>query len=167
MIATDDERASVVRRLKIHRKNLATLLERKAKFGPLETPVWLENQIADEQGNIALLEPLAPSQKAQDVVQNVSGGIDLATLFFQGTQLNAQVMLQAAQNKQIIEQQARDALWRMQTKEVIDEVVAQVHATEKARQRGAKWYRRAITTALSMSLLALIVGCAALAAVLR
>lgn len=166
-MATDEERASVERRLHIHRKNLSTLLERKAKFGPLETPVWLENQIADEQGNIALLEPLAPSQKAQDVVQNVSGGIDLATLFFQGTQLNAQVMLQAEQNKQIIEQQTRDALWRMQTKEVIDEVVAQVHATERARQHGATWYRRALTLGLALSVLALIVSCAAFAAVFR
>lgn len=142
-------------------------MERKAKFGPLETPIWLENNIAEEQANIALYEPLAPSQKAQEVVQNVSGGIDLATLFVQGTQLNAQIMLQAEQNKQIIDQQARDAVWRMQTKEVIDEVVAQVHATERARKHGSWWYRRAIVGIFVMAVLALIVGCAALAAVLR
>jgi hypothetical protein len=135
-MATDDERASVERRLKIHRKNLNALLERKAKFGPLETPVWLENQIADVQGDIALLEPLAPSQKAQDVVSNVSGGIDLATLFVQGTQLSVHILLQAEQNKQIIDQQARDALWRMQAKEVIDTLVQYIDTDKKAADRG-------------------------------
>lgn len=166
-MATEEERASIERRLKTHRSNLASLLEKKAKFGALETPIWLENQIAEEQANIALYEPLVPSSKAQAVVQNVSGGIDLTTLFVQGTQLNAQIMLQAEQNKQIIEQQARDALWRMQAKEVIDEVVAQVHASEQARKDGAGWYRRVLLVALGMSILALIVSCAAFTMVAR
>jgi hypothetical protein len=96
-------------------------------------------------------------------------------LYLQGTQINTRMTQaeaqargdwekQAEQNKQIIDQQARDTLWRMQTKQVIDEVVAQVVASEQARKLGAKWYRRAITIALGMAFLALLVSYAALVA---
>lgn len=128
----DEERAHNERLLGIHRGNLQGLLERKAKYG-LEVPLWLENQIKAEQEAIALYEPLAPSQKQKEVAE--SKDISLTTIYIQGTQMAAEQARQAGQNKEIIEQQARDALWRFQAKEVIEEVVARVTAAETVAQQ--------------------------------
>ncbi len=132
-----EDREHNARLLKIHRRNLEVLLERKAQFG-LEVPLSLENQIKAEQDSIALYEPLVPSTKAQEVAQTVSGGIDLTTLYIQGTQIASEQARQSeqnkdivAQNKEIIDQQAVDTLWRLQTKEVIHEVVQRQASVEK------------------------------------
>lgn len=60
--------------------------------------------------------------------------------------------------------QSLAATWRMQTDDRLGRIEGTVGHSEEARRVGAKWYRRAITVALGMALLALIVGCAALAA---
>lgn len=119
----DEEREHNARMLETHRGNLRKLLEQKAKFGGIEVPLWLENQIAEQRTQIAFYEPLAPPQKQADTAERVSGSIDLTTLYMQGAQIAAEQARQADQNKEIIEQQARDALWRIGAKEVIDEVV--------------------------------------------
>lgn len=127
----DEERAHHENLLKIHRRNLQGLLERKAKYG-FEAPMWLENQIKAEQEAIAVHEPLAPSQKVKEVAEGKE--IDLTTLFIQSTQIAAEQARQSIQNKEIIEQQARDALWRLQAKEVIDEVVIRQSSAETLAQ---------------------------------
>lgn len=130
----DEERANAERLLKIYRGNLQRLLEQKAKFGGVEVPIWLENQIDETRAQIAFYEPLAPPQKALTTANAVSGSIDLTILYIQGTQIAAEQARQADQNKEIIEQQARDALWRLQAKEVIDEVVLRVATAETVSQ---------------------------------
>lgn len=128
--------------------------------------------------------PLAtppPSKKIQEFVASASGGppgeIDLMMLYLQGSQINTR-MTQAEQqakeqnenhaerDQKIIEEQARASVWRMTTSGTIEDLVVRFAASEQARKRGAKWYRRAIVMSLSVAILALIVGCAALAVVL-
>lgn len=143
-MANSEERAHAHRLLKIHRDNLERLEEKKAKFG-LDAPQWVENSIDEERANIAALEPLVkpqPSQKVQEFVKSTaSGEIDLMMLFLQGTQINARVTKQEEQNDRIIEEQARASVWRMQTTEVVEDLVSRFSASEQARKGGAKWYR--------------------------
>lgn len=93
-------------------------------------------------------------------------------LYLQGTQINTrmtrqedQIGRQQAQIDQIIQEQGRASVWRMQTGEAVDTLVIQAATTENARKAGAKWYRRALTIALGLAVLALMVSCAALAMV--
>jgi hypothetical protein len=175
-MATSEEKAHAQRLIEIHRRNLERLEEKKATFG-IDVPQWVENQIDEERANIAALEPLVkvqPSQKVQEFVKSTaSGEIDMTMLFMQGVQINARMTQaeqeakeyrerQADQTTQIIAQQARDSLWRMQTKQVIDEVVAQVAASEKERQKNAPFMRRVLVISLVMSILSLMVSCSAL-----
>lgn len=176
-MATTDEQQQAARLLKIHRRNLGRLEERKASLAG-EVNLGIENQIEQERADIAALEPLvkpAPSPKVQELVQQTtSGDINNAMLFLQGVQANARMTKQEEhatkqdeQTQLIIQEQARASLWRMQTKEAIDALVLQSNATEQSRRDGARWYRRALVIGLSMSILALLVSCAAFAAVMR
>jgi hypothetical protein len=171
-MATQEEQQHAARLLKIHKRNLERLEEKKAKLGT-DLDLGLENQIEEEKANIAALEPIAnppvkPSPKIEAFVkQTTPGEIDLLMLYIQGTQLNQRMTKAEEQNQHIIEEQSRASIDRMQTKEDISTLMSQVSASEQARKRGAKWYRRAITMSLSVAILALLVGCAALAAVLR
>jgi hypothetical protein len=124
----DEEREHNARMLRTYRANLQRALEKKAGFGGLNVPTWLENEIAEARTQVAYYEPLVPPPKQQDTAEKVSGSIDLTTLYTQGAQIAAEQARQADQNKDIIEQQVRDALWRLQAKEVIDEVVERVGA---------------------------------------
>lgn len=133
-MAIDEERANNERLLRIYRRNLQRLLEQKATYGIGNTPIALENQIDETRAQIALYEPLAPTQSALNTAQSISPSIDLTTLYIQGTQIAAEQARQADQNKAIIEQQVRDALWRLQAKEVIEEVVQRVAAAETVSQ---------------------------------
>ena len=156
-MATAEERAQAQRLLKIHQDNLAIMEEKKAKYG-LETPLWLENQIAETEANIALLLPLAkppPSKNVQEFVSSVSsspdGPVDLMMLFLQGVQINARMTRQEEQNQKqdeqnqaIIDEQSRASVWRMQTGETIEKLAMQFTASEHARKAGAKWYRIAL-----------------------
>lgn len=161
-MGSDEDREQAKRLLKIYKGNLRQLLEQKAKLGGIDIPVALENQIDETRAQIAMYEPLAPTQRTQQSAQNVSSSIDLTAIYIQGTQLAAEQARQADQNRQIIDQQARDSLWRMQTKQVVDELVLQVSASEKERQKNAPFMRRVLVLALAMSILALMVSCAAL-----
>lgn len=167
MMATAEERAHAIRLLEIHRGNLERLEEKKAKFG-IDAPQWIENQLNEERANIAALEPIAnppplPSQKVQEFVkQTTPGEIDLMMLYLQGTQINARMTTQETQTTRIIEEQSHASIDRMQTKDAIETLVGQTTATERARQHGAKWYRRGLLIAIGLALLALIIGSIAL-----
>lgn len=171
MASTADQQQAA-RLLKIHKRNLERLEVQKASLAGAVN-LGIENQIDEEKANIAALEPIAnppplPSPKIQEFVkQTTPGEVDLLMLYLQGTQLNARMTEAEKQNQHIIEEQSRASLDRMLTKDTIDGLVVQVASSEQARKSGATWYRRAITVALSLAVLALIVGCAALAAVLR
>jgi len=178
-MATEEDRQHAARLLTIHKRNLEKLEEKKALLAG-ELNIALDNQIAQEQADIEALRPLAtppPSKPIQELVTRTSGGppgeIDLMMLFMQGTQINTRMTQaeqeakeyrekQAEQTTQIIEQQARDSLWRMQTKQVIDEVVAQVAASERERKKNAPFIRRVLVIALSLAILSLMVSCSAL-----
>ena len=170
-MATAQEQQHATRLLKIHRRNLDRLEVQKAELGGALN-LALENQIEEERANIAALEPIAnppvkPSPKVQEFVkQTTPGEIDLLMLYIQGTQANARLTKAEEQNQQIIEEQQRASVWRMTTGGLVEELAAQVSASEQARKRGARWYRRAIVMSLSVAILALIVGCASLATVL-
>jgi hypothetical protein len=177
-MATTDDQAQAKRLLKIHKRNLERLEIQRAQFAGMVN-LAIDNQIDEEKANIAALEPIAnppaptPSPKVQEFVVQASDG-NWAMMFSQFVLLNARMTAKEEQDKEqaeqiekIIEDQSRAAIDRMQTKEAISDLSVQVSASEQARRLGARWYRRAITTALSVSILALIVGCAALAAVMR
>lgn len=171
-MASDDDRIHAARLLKIHKRNLERLEEKKAKLGS-GTDLSTENAIDEERANIAALEPIAnppptPSPKIQEFVKQATPGeVDLIMLFMQGTQINARMTKAEEQNQSIIAEQSRASVWRMQLTEIVDTLLAQTAGSELARRAGAKWYRRAIVMALSVAILALIVGCAALVAVTR
>jgi hypothetical protein len=178
-MASPEERQHAARLLQIHKRNLEKLEEKKALLAG-ELNLALDNQIAQEQADIEALRPLAtppPSKTIQELVTSASGGppgeIDLMMLFMQGTQINSRMTQaeqdakehrekQAEQTTQIIDQQARDALWRMQTKQVVDELVVQVAASEKERKKNAPFIRRVLVIALTLGILALMVSCSAL-----
>jgi hypothetical protein len=142
-MASQEEVEHAQRLIGIHKRNLEKLEEKKALLAG-DLNISIDNQIAQEQADIAALLPLItppPSKKVQEFVTSTSGGppgeIDLMMLYLQGTQINTRMTQaeaqargdwekQAEQNKQIIDQQARDTLWRMQTKQVIDEVVGRL-----------------------------------------
>jgi len=171
-MATDEERKQAARRLKTHKRNLERLELRKAELaGALD--LALENQIDEERANIAILEPIAnpqalppqPSAKVAEFARSVSpNDIDSVMLYMQGVQANARMTRIEEQTERIIEEQGIASSSRMQFKETMDWLVEQVTRSERARKLGARWYRRAIVLALSLSILALIVGCAALSA---
>jgi hypothetical protein len=176
-MATEEEQRQAARLLRIHRRNLERLEVQRAELaGTLN--LALENQIDEERANIAALEPIAnpppkPSPKIQEFVkQTTPGEIDLMMLYLQGTQINARMtkqeeqnQKQEEQNQQIIQEQGRASMWRMQTDDRLGRIEGQVGETENARRNGAKWYRRALVIALSVSLLALLVACAAFVAI--
>jgi uncharacterized NAD(P)/FAD-binding protein YdhS len=178
-MATSEEKNQAIRLLKIHRRNLGRLEEKKANLaGAIDLAV--ENQIDEERANIAALEPIAnpppllSPKVAEFVRQTTPSDIDNTMLFMQGVQLNAR-MTRAEEHdakqderlQQIIKDQARASVDRMLAKEAVESLSGQVAASERSRKGGARWYRRAIVGALSMAVLALIIGCAALSAVLR
>jgi len=169
-MASTDDRAQAERLLAIHRKNLKRLeIQRANLAGTVNLAV--DNQIDEEKANIAALEPIAnpptpPSPKIQDFIAHASDG-NWAMMFSQFVLLNTRLTKAEEQNADILADQSRASTDRMQVKEALGDLSTQVSASEHARRVGAKWYRRAIATALSLSLLALIVGCAALAAVMR
>jgi len=167
VMATSDERAQAARLLKIHRRNLDRLEQQKAKLAG-ELDLSIENAIDEEKANIAALEPIAnpppsPSPKIQEFVkQTQPNEIDLVMLWMQGTQINQRMTKAEEQNQQIIMEQSRASMDRMQTNDRLGRIEGQVNQSEYARLLGAKWYRRALTIALGMAILALIVSCTAL-----
>jgi hypothetical protein len=171
-MATAEETQQAARLLKIHKRNLERLEVQKAELGGALN-LALENQIDEERANIAALEPIAnpptpPSPKIREFVkQTTPGEIDLMMLYLQGTQINARMTTQEEQMRHVIEEQSRASVWRMQTGETVNSLVAQAAASEQARARGAPFIRRVVTIALGVAVLALLVGCAALAAALR
>lgn len=169
-MGSSDDQQQAIRLLRIHRRNLGRLEEQKARLAGAMN-LAIENAIDEEKANIAALEPIAnpptkPSPTIQDFVVQASDG-NWAMMFSQFVLLNARMTRAEEQNQEIIQEQSRASIDRMQTKEVIDALVVQAGATERARIHGAKWYRRALLIALGMAVLALMVGCAALAAVWR
>jgi len=169
MAGTDDQ-AQARRLLKIHKRNLERLEIQKANLAG-SVNLAVDNQIDEEKANIAALEPIAnpptpPSPKIQDFIAQASDG-NWAMMFSQFVLLNARMTKAEAQNADILADQSRASIDRMQTKEAISGLSVQVSASEAKREHGAWWYRRALTMALSVSILALIVGCAALAAGMR
>ena len=56
--ADDDQRAAWREQLAIHRKNLHRLEMQLAKYGSLNAPLWLLNQIDDEKAEVQRLEAL-------------------------------------------------------------------------------------------------------------
>lgn len=171
-MASADERQQAARLLKIHKRNLQRLEVQKAEqAGALN--IALDNQIDQERANIAALEPIAnppplPSAKVQEFVKATTPqDIDNMMLFMQGVQLNARMTKaeehdarQDERMEQIIQEQQRASVWRLTMTETVE-------ASERARAAGAPWYRRVLTFGLAFSLLALLVSCAALAAVWR
>ncbi len=155
--------------LRIHKRNLEKLEERKAKLAG-EVNLGIENQIEEERANIAALEPIAnppvkPSPKVAEFVKATTPGeIDLLMLYIQGVQVNQRLTTTEEQLRHVVEEQSRAAVWRMQMGEDVGALTATVTASEKARKVGAKWYRRALIIGLALSILALLVACAALAA---
>ncbi len=148
-MATAAEQQHALRLLKIHRRNLERLEERKAKAG-VDTDLATENAIDEEKANIVALEPIAnpptkPSEKvAAFVKQTTPSEIDLMMLYLQGTQINARVTKQEEQNTQIIDEQSRARMGRIEIKEVVDDLAKKVDTSERRRQRGALVYRVAI-----------------------
>jgi hypothetical protein len=160
-MATDEERQQAQRLIKIHKRNLAKLEEKRALLAG-DLNIAIDNQIEQEQADIAALLPLVtppPSEPIQKLVASASGGppgeIDLMMLYLQGTQINTRMTQAETQAKEdrektteqatkILEEQARASVWRMQTKETIDDLVAWAATSEKRRQRGAWVYRIAI-----------------------
>lgn len=63
--------------------------------------------------------------------------------------------------------QSLASTWRMQTDDWKDRIEDKVSKSEAARATGAPMIRRALLIALTIAVLALIVGCAALAAAMR
>ena len=177
-MANEEDRISARRRIETHRQNLRQLEERAATYAG-DVPLHIVNQIAQERANIAILEPIAtagPSAQVQQFVTQVSrsNGGDLAMLMSQFALLNARMTKAEEQNQTIIDEQglirgeqSRASVWRMQTDDWKNRVETQVNQSERSRNTGAVWYRRAITIAISMAVLALIVGCAALAVAIQ
>ena len=167
-MATEHDRTHAKRLLAVHKRNLERLELQKAELGG-ELNIALENQIDQERANIAALEPLVkppPEKRVQDFVARVSDD-NWAMMFTQFVLLNTRMTKAEEQNQAIIEQQSRASIDRMQTNERLDRIETQVVATEQARVTGVGWWRRVALITLSMALLALLVSCAALAAVLR
>lgn len=168
-MASPEEQAHAIRLLKIHRRNLERLEEKKAKQAGA-TDLATDNQIEEEKANIAALEPIAnppkpPSPKIQEFVrQTTPGEIDLMMLYIQGVQINQRMTKAEEQNEYIIQEQSRASVQRMTTDDRLARIEGQVGESEQARRFGAKWYRRAITVSMGIALLALIVSCAAFAA---
>ena len=155
-MATAAEQQHAQRLLKIHRRNLERLEEKKAKSGA-DTDLATENAIDEEKANIAALSPIAnpppkPSPTIEAFVkQTTPSEIDLLMLYLQGTQINARVTKQEEQNIQIIDEQSRARLGRLELKEIVADLVTtfadlvgKVDTSEKRRQRGALVYRVAI-----------------------
>lgn len=160
-MATDAERQHAARLLKIHKRNLSRLEEKKALLGG-EMDLSVENQIDEERANIAALEPIAnpppqPSPKIQEFVkQTTPGEIDLMMLYLQGTQINSRVTVQEEQTKRIVEEQSRASMWRMQTGEVIETLVAYMHNDKQDADKGRR--RNLILQLVNVTLLAIAVG---------
>jgi hypothetical protein len=116
-MATDEERAQARRLLEIHQKNLNELQVRAAKHGG-DVPLYIVNQMDEEQANIALLTPIAkpaPSASIQAFVSRVSNnnGGDWAMLFSQVVLLNTRMTKQEDETAKIRQNQSDAAIWRL------------------------------------------------------
>ena len=150
-MASDEERAHARRLLEIHRKNLQNLEERKANYGSLDVPLSLENQIEKEQANIAALEPLvkpAPSQKIQEFVTQASDG-NWAMMFSQFVLLNTRMTQQEGKTQQILEEQSRGSMWRMQAGEDIQELKAD--KAERQQRQGLNFKLQVLSLVVSIA----------------
>lgn len=112
----------------------------------------------------AVLEPELPDEISGLVKRRAEDDYFLFTQVLGANQNVAILREEVASIKQV---QALASEGRMRTEDKIDRLAVQVAESEQARKATAPWYRRALVVALTVSALALIVSCAALAAMGR
>ncbi len=149
-MATEEDRTHAVRLLKIHKRNLERLEEKKAKLGS-DTDLATENAIDEERANIAALEPLvkpAPSQKVQAFVTQASDG-NWAMMFSQFVLLNTRMTQQEEQNQRILDEQSRGSIWRLHAGEDIQDLKADKQ--ERAKRQHLNFMMQAASLAVSVA----------------
>lgn len=153
-----DDRIQAERLLKIHRRRLELLEERKAKQGDY-ADVSLDLQIDEERANVeALIGVLKPTASpiVQEVVKRNTGEIDIAMLFIQGVQSNSRITSLESQMGEVKQQLGHAAIERFQTREAIEDF----RSTQKESERRRRFWQPLYIAMWIAILLIIILGIA-------
>ncbi len=146
-MAAPEDRRHAERLIREYTRRKRVLELRKAKQGDSADPA-VDVEIEELEAGIAAVLPLTkpdPPQEAKELVEKqASGGLDIAMLFVQGTQVNTRLTQMQEQLVDIKHEQARAQVWRIEASEKLEQIPV-IQATVQQEVSGrmlGQWLNR-------------------------